>query len=661
MNSSHEGHFGSPNSQTPLEDHNVSTPPGNDQSHSPLSKGLAYASRQGYNQSQEGHNTDYGAIASDSDDERFEVHGGPSRRSRDLLINTNIPAGTGLPHVDDAEQSEAINEKPVSWRSLPRKDQLLVLTFARLSEPLTQISLGSYLYYQLQSFDPSLPDSTISYQAGIIQAAFPAAQFLTAILWGRFADWEHGGRKRVIYIGLLGTMFSIVGFGFSHSFPVAVAFRCLGGVLNGNIGVMRTMISEIIKEKKYQSRAFIILPMTFNIGVIIGPILGGLLADPVASYPSIFGPGSWLGGNGGVQWMKHWPYALPNLMSAVFLLFSSIAVILFLEETSELCKHKSDLGLRIGRWIRRHIFRQNVAAEAGYTIVPDDEWAAASSLELQPTPTSANPDTSAGFDKPVKVFRQKLPFRRIWTRNLIVTLCAHGLLAMHVGGFNSLWFIYLSTPRFDPSNPHPPGFKPHGFFHFTGGLALPPPRIGLALAILGVIGISLQIFLYPKLSHRLGAARSYRVFLALFPITYALAPFLSRVTSWSKPPDGVSGPYVWMAITVVLFVQVLARTFALPCTAILINNVSPHPSVLGTVHGIGQSVSSLTRTFGPIMFAWVFGKGLDMGVVGLAWWLMAAVAIVGCAVAQGVREGDGHEILLEGETKEDDGTVRRED
>jgi hypothetical protein len=34
------------------------------------------------------------------------------------------------------------------------------------------------------------------------------------------------------------------------------------------------MISEIIKEKKYQSRAFLILPMTFNIGVIIGPILG---------------------------------------------------------------------------------------------------------------------------------------------------------------------------------------------------------------------------------------------------------------------------------------------------------------------------------------------------------------------------------------------------
>jgi hypothetical protein len=69
---------------------------------------------------------------------------------------------------------------------------------------------------------------------------------------------------------------SVIGFGFSRSFVVAVSFRCLGGVLNGNIGVMRTMISEIIKEKKYQSRAFLVLPMTFNIGVIVGPILGNL-------------------------------------------------------------------------------------------------------------------------------------------------------------------------------------------------------------------------------------------------------------------------------------------------------------------------------------------------------------------------------------------------
>lgn len=376
----------------------------------------------------------------------------------------------------------------------------------------------------------------------------------------------------------------------------------------------------------------------------------------------MFGPDSFLGGQTGVQWMTRWPYALPNLMSAVFLLFSALLVIFLLEETSELCRDKPDRGLRLGRWIRQHVLRRDTASSAGYRTIASDEETA-SSFEMQPTltPTTSDRSTPAAFDELKKAPRQILPFRRIWTRNLITTLVAHGILAMHVGGFNSLWFIYLSTPRYDPSNPHPPGFKPHGFFHFTGGLALPPPRIGLALAILGVIGITLQIFIYPNLSHRLGTAKSYRVFVALFPITYGLAPFLSRVPSSAKPPAGVSGPLIWLAITVVLFIQVLARTFALPCTTILINNVSPHPSVLGTVHGIGQSVSSLTRTFGPILFSWVFGKGLDMGIVGMSWWLMAAVAVLGWVAAQGVREGDGHELLLEGEVRGSDGVVKRFD
>ncbi|KAF2117411.1 major facilitator superfamily domain-containing protein [Lophiotrema nucula] len=554
------------------------------------------------------------------------------RRERQLLLETNVEAGTGLPQVDDTEQVEATKEKAVAWRDLPRKDQLVVLTLSRLSEPLTQTSLGSYLFYQLQSFNPSLPDSTISYQAGIIQAAFPAAQFLTAILWGRFADSEYGGRKRVISMGLLGTMFAVLGFGFSHSFPMAVAFRCMGGMLNGNIGVMRTMISEIIKEKKYQSRAFIIMPMTFNIGVIIGPILGSLI-----------------GGKHGVHWMTKYPYALPNLLNATFLFTSSLSVFLFLEETSELRKHKSDPGLRIGRWIRRHIFRQNIANE-GYSAVALDDGG---DMELQQTPITPTPAS----DKPV--IRQKLPFRRIWTRNVTLTMFSHGLLAMHVGTFNSLWFIYLSTPRYDPAHPHPKGFKPHGLIHFTGGLALPPPRIGMALAILGIIGITLQLFLYPRLSHKLGTASSYRLFLMLFPVTYTLVPFLSTVPTWSKPPAGVSGILIWISITTVLFIQVLARTFALPCATILINNCCPHPSVLGTVHGLGQSVSSLTRTFGPIMGGFLFGRGLDMGVVGLAWWILACVAVLGSVASKFVREGDGHEILMEGEVRNKDGSVRR--
>lgn len=163
---------------------------------------------------------------------------------------------------------------PVAWRDLPEKSQLAILTLARLSEPVTQTSLQAYMFYQLRFFDPSLPTSTISAQAGMLQGSFTAAQFVTAILWGRVADSEWGGRKRVLLIGLAGTGVSCVGFGFSTTFWQAMVFRTLGGTLNGNVGVMRTMISEIIKERKFQSRAFLLLPMCFNIGIFCGTPLG---------------------------------------------------------------------------------------------------------------------------------------------------------------------------------------------------------------------------------------------------------------------------------------------------------------------------------------------------------------------------------------------------
>ncbi|EMC99751.1 hypothetical protein BAUCODRAFT_63253 [Baudoinia panamericana UAMH 10762] len=587
----------------------------------------------------------------DDDDERHEHTLADETAT---LLNT-IPEAAETARVDEGEppapppSTDKKRDGPISWSALPAKDQLAILTLARLAEPLAQTSLQAYMFYQLKSFhapgQPPPSDDTVARQAGILSASFAGSQFLTAIIWGRLADSAWFGRKRVILIGVLGTAIGTVGFGFSSSFAMAVFWRCMGGMLNGNIGVMRTMISEIVREKKYQSRAFLLMPMTFNIGVIIGPLLGGLLADPVGSYPHLFGE------NGG-GWLRTWPYALPNVVNAVFLFCGAMSVLLGLDETHESRKDKPDFGRRVGKWIARSVFRRR--HEQAYEALAGHETAA-EDIELEAARIS--------HTKPPPSVRHRLPFRRIWTTNVLFTLVAHGLLAMHVGTFNNIWFVFLSTPRYSPGTTNndgnsttlhlPPGYHQHLPFTFTGGLALPPPSIGTSLAILGVIGISLQLLLYPTLSYRLGTLTSFRGSLLLFPFSYLLAPYLAMIPSINPPPGQASGALVWIAITVVLLIQVTARTFALPSTAILVNNSSPHPSVLGTVHGIAQTVSSATRTVGPALMGWIYGIGLQHGVVGTAWWSMTGIAVVGAFASLWVREGSGHEIWLEGEMEEE--------
>ena len=254
-------------------------------------------------------------------------------------------------------------------------------------------------------------------------------------------------------------------------------------------------------------------------------------------------------------------------------------------------------------------------------------------------------------------YTQRLPFRRIFTRNVVFTFLSHFFLAFHIGTFNSLWFVFLSTPVYDPSKPVPEGsLSRHPPFIFTGGLGLPPRSVDMAMAILGVLGITLQLFFYPAISAKLGTIKSWRLFLLCFPLTYFLAPYLSLVPSSadSPPPGPKGGLAIWFSLAGVLFIQVVGRTFALPAQTILVNNCTPHPSVLGSVHGLGQSVSSAARTIGPMLCGFLYGLGLSKGVVGAVWWGLSGVATCGFLASWLVREGDGHEIWLEGDDEDEE-------
>ena len=307
-----------------------------------------------------------------------------------------------------------------------------------------------------------------------------------------------------------------------------------------------------------------------------------------------------------------------------------------------------DPGLHLAARIKQFILRKKTLD--GYSRVP-------ASWEDVPMDTFEDKNVHvATAQKPIR----RLPFYRLWTRNVIFTLITGAFYDFQLGAFTNIWTLFLSTPRHTtPTDPAPPIDDNIGRrslpLLFTGGMGMPASTVGVATSFLGILGMLLQVFMYPPVQARLGTLRSFRYFLFLFPFAYFVAPYLSILPSSNPAPEPSSGGFVWIGIIMVLLLQVTARTFTLPASIILLNNCSPHPSVLGTIHGLGQSVSAGFRTVGPVVGGWWYGYGLDIGMVAWGWWGTAAISVLGCTTALGMHEGSGHEIYLDGELEEDDG------
>jgi len=111
-------------------------------------------------------------------------------------------------------------------------------------------------------------------------------------------------------------------FGFSKTFAGLVVSRCIAGSLNGNLGVVKSMMGELT-DSTNRARAFGFFPLVWAIGGTIGPLAGGSLSRPHERFPTLFGNWFW----------REYPYLLPCLFSATYCIFCLVFAWLFLKET----------------------------------------------------------------------------------------------------------------------------------------------------------------------------------------------------------------------------------------------------------------------------------------------------------------------------------------
>lgn len=120
----------------------------------------------------------------------------------------------------------------------------------RLAEPIAFCSITAYTFVMVVDIKG---EQDASFYAGLLISAFAVAEASTAIIWGRISD--RTGRKPIVLFGLAGVALSSLIFGFAKRYWVALLARVVGGLLNGNIAVMQTMVAEMVKKPEHERRS----------------------------------------------------------------------------------------------------------------------------------------------------------------------------------------------------------------------------------------------------------------------------------------------------------------------------------------------------------------------------------------------------------------------
>ncbi|TLD30875.1 hypothetical protein PspLS_01965 [Pyricularia sp. CBS 133598] len=198
--------------------------------------------------------------------------------------------------------------------------QVFWLCVARTLEPVAFFSIFPYIN-EFVHHNSGLPVTQVGFYSGVIESCFSLVQAMVMVFWARLSD--RIGRKPVLIASMVGVTVATSMFGFAQTIPQMIMFRMLGGLFSGTLVIIRTCLAEL-STPRTQARIFSWFAFSGNLGIFLGPIIGGMLADPVKQYGGIFER---------VPLFTQHPYALSSLTVGAISTVTTIVCMFKVKET----------------------------------------------------------------------------------------------------------------------------------------------------------------------------------------------------------------------------------------------------------------------------------------------------------------------------------------
>lgn len=383
------------------------------------------------------------------------------------------------------------------------------------------------------------------------------------------------------------------------------------------VGIIRTVVAELVPERELQPKAFSIMPLVWSIGSIFGPAFGGFFANPAAQFPGVFGNS---------RFFKAFPFALPNLMGSVIFMISMTTAFLFLKETAVHKRNHRDWGLILGEKLVNLLSGKRQPRAVSESRDDDEE-----TTLLQRTSSHASHD-GAPLSRVQSATRKAQALRKHGLRAVLspqttLNLVCYTFLALHSVAFDQLLPVFLHYPveKHTPENTSLP-------FVFNGGFGLKSGSIGTIFTVYGLTCGLIQFLLYPPIATRFGILNCFKASLVIMPFSYCLLPFTILIED-SKVK--------FVALMAIMTFKAIGVIFAFPSSTILLTNSATSLAILATLNGLATTFSALGRAFGPAAAGATFSYGVRHGFVGLPWWMLGVIAMIGAVPAWWIVEGEG--------------------
>ncbi|XP_052820367.1 uncharacterized protein LOC128246215 [Mya arenaria] len=457
--------------------------------------------------------------------------------------------------------------------------------------------------------DVGFKEEEKGYYAGIVASALFLGRFL---LWGWLSDKK--GRKPIILITVILNGVSSLAFGFTTTLWFAFVTRFISGLVNGTVGTAKTILYEI-SDNTNQAVGMSIISVAWGSGIIVGPAVGGYLANPCKSYPDVF-PSE--------GFFYKFPYFIPGFAAFIICLIPFLLDVFLLPETLKQeieiesdpedvhdktslhsLPHHSPCLSPVPRFKPLHlpyprplpspaasshshyhfsfdpptpclkIPRQTISVQSATAIVIEDSNGAVQT-------DNGNVDVQKVDQTCFKKFLNYPVIQMMRQFEVIVAVSLYSLFSFSVIGVEEIFTVWAATDV------------------LLDGLGFEPNEIGAALGASSFPLLFLQLFVFPNLCRRLGIKKTLLVCtLILLAVTQAM-PCLHLLSS-----NPVS---LWTLLILLSCVQKLMVSCVFSCTGLLINN-SVQPHLAGTVNGLAMTVTAMTRSIAPLfggsVYTWI--------------------------------------------------------